>query len=65
MVNTALANIFTLIGEILADFVNVTINLGIFGKFDAMERRVFFRPRAQQKSGHAGGRSTVKNLMEL
>jgi len=63
--HSSLLNIFTLIGELLADGKNVEIDLLEFGKFQGMSGQIMYAPFNKIKPSGSQGKQTVKNLMDL
>jgi dynein heavy chain len=64
VMSTALTNIFQVIGEILASYNHVEIDLGVLGKLESKQSAVTFKPAAKPKTLNLLGKKTVKNLMK-
>ena len=53
---STLMNIFTLLGELMAEQSNVEIDLAEFGKFQAMNRQVMYAPMNKMKPSGLQGK---------
>lgn len=61
-VQTIIANMFQLIGELLSDARNVEVDLGVLGRFNG--KPLIYSPMNAQKPSALHGYQTVKGLMD-